>query len=85
MKAKVFPIKQNKDDVFLVLEQEDDSAVLLMLADSQGMAIEGTEILRISEEKIGSGKLRLCRIVGRQSIKAVTSKFEMDGSAVKVI
>jgi hypothetical protein len=83
MKAKVFPAKPNEDEVFLALVQENDRELLLMLADSNGKPIEDSEILRIAPDFI-EGKLRILKITGRQSIKAITSKFVMDGTQVKV-
>lgn len=83
MKARVFATPEEEDRVYLTLHQESEGEVLLMLVDSRtGKLIENTEILRICAGD--DGKLHICKIVGRQSIKAVTSKFQMELGTVKV-
>jgi hypothetical protein len=80
--------EENKD-VFFILEQENNSEVLLKLADAAGNPIYDSEILRITQANdfnSGNGpiKLRLCRIIGRDRKKLITDLFHMDGSTVEV-
>lgn len=83
VRARIPDIRDDEvQDVFFVLQRENDEDILLMLADKNGVPMTGTEILRICPA-YGTDKLKIARILGREDT-GIEKFFEIESEMGQV-